>query len=126
MRNIKFRIWCANKKEWEKNNCVISLSGSLFDMDNRIIMRRETHILEFSTGLHDKNGKEIFEGDIVEIIHPCWYSKCKTEFKNGGFIFTELNNPVENSAVTTYSFMRNKWKIEVIGNIHDNPELLED
>ena len=64
------------------------------------------------TGLTDKNGKKIFEGDIVKWDAVEWG--------------TEYCEPV----VWDYSFFgvrQNDWKefCEVIGNIHDNPELLE-
>lgn len=76
------------------------------------------------TGLKDKNGKRIFEGDIVSFL---WKMDEKTrnffiEYSDGEFHATPLH-----PAKDIWSIRINGYgeKFNVIGNIHDNPELLE-
>ena len=64
------------------------------------------------TGLKDKNGKRIFEGDILSLQTGRPHV---VRFKNGAFI-------LEDSAIP----MSFAIKFEIIGNIHDNPELLKE
>lgn len=69
------------------------------------------------TGLKDKNGKKIFEGDIVEISHDAYHGvRGEVFFEKGSFMLKNVSD-----VLSLYGFLL--W-CEVIGNIHDNPELL--
>ena len=73
------------------------------------------------TGLTDKNGKKIFEGDIIlrRYVRPYFlveYSEEETEYQANFF---------DGSYASLYKYFSSK-ESKVIGNIHDNPELLED
>ena len=83
------------------------------------------------TGLTDKNAKKIFEGDIVRTLAPCSIDK----YIKGVVVFGEYSTSYQSSNVGYYvNWSLNKNlaiyckinDIEIIGNIHDNPELLED
>ena len=83
------------------------------------------------TGLKDKNGREIYEGDIV--LAPEWFGslKCICIYQQENTV-----NPIQGFGLYSYdSYFRkyntlvesDEWdEFEVIGNIYDNPELLEE
>ena len=77
------------------------------------------------TGLTDKNGKKIFEGDIVQ-----YYGTYALEvFIENGHTKTRWFDTVTNSECTELFFGHDEealGEVEVIGNIHDNPELLRE
>ena len=123
---IKFRIWDVENKEMLK---VQELDFEPTFYGGKIAIRPDQYndyfdtedmILMQYTGLHDKNGKEIYDGDIVRIIVNNNIEKiCRVEFKNGifGVMFSK------NKELTAFPHFCNTT-FEVIGNEYDNPELL--
>lgn len=122
---FKFRIWHKPLKQMHYNDFVITSTGyvaKIYQQDD-YMMKFNQEDLEFEkqcvimqcTGLKDKNGKLIYEGDILRInnkeIHPVEYMKCYAQFH------IEDHGVVESFFCYTY---------EVIGNIYQNLELLTE
>ena len=75
------------------------------------------------TGLKDKNGNKIFEGDIAKVLQGKDKDIAYVGFENGAFmLYPKTGNIYER---TLWEYWYNDCDVEVIGNITDNPELLE-
>ena len=82
------------------------------------------------TGLTDKNGVKIFEGDIVQVLGNQQVDDWKNvnytaliAYLDGGFC--AIDGTIEEHVLRRYGLYRLDFDLEVIGNIHDTPELLE-
>ncbi len=130
MREIKFRAWDKDKKEWLSTvNYLINLQGGLewsFGGINQFLGKPNDNNIELMqfTGLKDKNGKEIYEGDVVK-----WFG---WEVRAGKQIRPERIKVIESE--TWIADLHALWcintgnsggTVEVIGNLYENPELLE-
>lgn len=121
----KFRAWLKKEQKMDNEIDHISwLEDELYCIGDGItyMVLAEDLVLMQSTGLKDKNGKEIFEGDIVD------YKGRKAVIKWHGsyasFIYRFVDELNKRSA-EWYPLYLAYLKCEVIGNIYENPEPLE-
>ncbi len=125
---FKFRVWCKTNQEWEKGEICIT-NKERYIITNPKFTRvtnidPQYHEINFCSGLKDKNGKLIYESDILKFRFGNSYRigivKCvstiwdvsNAQIVQGAFVGGALINCHKNS--------------EVIGNIYENPELLKD
>ena len=138
-REIKFRG--RDKENWHYGDLVQEIRHN----DNKLFDGTMTHIRNFEykngsyigdifpvnpntigqyTGLHDKNGKEIYEGDVVYCQTKFGKAKAIIKFIDGKFVAywdSILTHPQNGHCIACYEINK---RFEVIGNIYDNPELL--
>jgi hypothetical protein len=128
----RFRVWMKSLK-WMCDVTNISFDSKLVDICQQGDTERCTEIsVEFdeielmqSTGLKDKNGKEIFEGDIVRQVR----TQPTTENETITGLVTMLEGAwlIMNDCEQLASFLWSETdENEIIGNIYENRELLED
>lgn len=100
-----------------------SANGGWFALHNKYAVKSET-VGQF-TGLTDKKGKKIFEGDIVRCISMTDIANMVVIFEDGEFRMVLCEKYKDYIPGCGFYAIRCFDK-EVIGNIHDNPELLEN
>jgi uncharacterized phage protein (TIGR01671 family) len=135
MREIKFRAWhyIGHGEVDYLSFATNHVSFSFIDKKSRKIVSLDCPIddliaLEQFTGMLDKNGKEIYEGDIVEngadiimtVIQGVGFEVGKTDF--GVMIYSD-GFALKFSDGSGYCSISGEEELEVIGNIHENPEL---
>lgn len=127
-REIKFRTWDKEAKEMydckKPIKVLVSMDNKTYAMVGDIKgtigkIERESTLLMQYTGLKDKNGNEIYEGDII------------SDFINGslGEVFFDegcylVDWEDEFTVITLHQNIR-EFDVVVVGNIYENPELLE-
>lgn len=130
---FRFRAWNKEKRVYhyqaEKGAC---------DLPFEYLCKSDEFVIEQCTGLKDKNGVLIYEGDILKCDmlghnYPFEYWTGKVRLMDGCFEIY-FSKPFEYRNYAGYVFPRQRayvkeffsYHLEIIGNIHENSELLED
>ncbi len=135
MRDIKFRVWdketkhmhiCGEDVHDTINFEIETNRAYYYNLQNGCGSLREDsdYVLMQYTGLKDKNGKEIYEGDIIKICAEGLGGEAigKIVYDEYDLAFVLKNEVEELSECLWYA----EQQLEVIGNIYDNPELLKE
>ena len=115
MKELKFRAWDGKKMIYDVIPASEASIVELFEYEHQVT---EVEAVEQFTGLKDKNGKEIYKGDIVEYD---WYVRNDKSYRvKEKVVFDDMGARLGNDRI------RNCSNVEVIGNVHENADLLEE
>lgn len=120
MREIKFRAW------HKILNLFLGVDASWYHYGPGIVdgvLSSDNCDIEQYTGLKDANGREIYEGDILKTELDTGYNWQVIDEK-GGWVGRNYNLPPERGCIGLVG-RYHLGKIEVIGNIHESPDLLK-
>ena len=136
MREIKFRVWDKINKimtplEYNPDEFFFAFDNfgkiEVFSAEDDFAEPLDGILMQF-TGLHDKNGKEIYEGDIVKGGKSYYIEEVVGVVKYGGLAFAYAGKTASGkewfNTITSPNCTKDV-SIEVIGNIYETPELLE-
>ena len=133
-RKLKFRVWTGNGMEYSvvvgeygvfyvnpENGTGLDPRDTASLTPNNTKYHDDAPVMQYS-GLNDKNGKEIYEGDIVKQIFPAGPKKKDGMIEEVDVVKFE-SGQFEVDAIPLY--VSGDFNVEVIGNIYENPELLK-
>lgn len=126
----KYRAWDKTYKKMYEVDEIHWACGEFDFIGDAITFKRGADEVELmqSTGLFDKNGKEIFEGDILKVANndSSWFEVVKYDHNKAMFISKEMNLKYEVPETPLYDlFSPYLFKVEVIGNILGDGDLID-
>lgn len=126
MREIKFRGRHLSG-QWYYGNLIRKQTEYIIcDIEDGSAEDVEEETVGQFTGLYDKSGKEVYEGDILKIFY---HGKSKVfgiaKYTDTRF-YIDDNWNIDHSSSRPMNEMFDRYEFEVIGNVYDNPELLKE
>jgi len=135
MREIKFRAWGWDTKypDYEIKDCLMEVEAINWEEKTVTVPYKDgsksrvgpmdEFIIEQFTGLHDKNGKEIYEGDIVHVEYAKWIWDAIVEWDTVNPCFVLANIVKGDFPEHEYDFNKcDQMEITVTGNIHEEEQ----
>ena len=123
---LRFRAWDVEFKEMVQVDALVfeeQIIKATYKNGNLVKEDLKNYVLMQSTGLTDKNGKEIFEGDVLKVTDKhSWLEVVSFSEKKAMFVSKEIGFP---ESPLWELFNTVLFEIEIIGNIYENPELAE-
>ncbi len=140
MREIKFRVWDKKERKFrlpfefaiDGDGVLVSFEGDYW----RNVTDKDRYEISFYTGLKDKNGKEIYEGDVIRLYRKNAFGERGEIIGAVTYIADDLGYALTNCIVRQPDGKTEKWDrtflykdetqdLEIIGNVYENPELSE-
>lgn len=124
----RYRAWDKEFKEMVQVDALVfdeQIIKATYKNGNVVKEDLKNYILMQSTGLRDKNGKEIFEGDVLKVTNlSSWLEVVSFNEDKAMFVSKETKRKVEETPLYDL-FNTDIFEVEIIGNIHTNPKLAE-
>lgn len=126
MREIKYKVWHIEHKKWIHDELDIFLTSDgnvyeKYDYGYETCIRDITNAVEvlFFTGLKDKNGKEIFEGYVVQTVGTTLDDIGIVKFIDGSYLVEAFDGK------DGWFLFQETEENEILGNVYDNPDLIQ-
>jgi len=122
----EFRVWCHNKNEWEKDLCFLDEKGRLAQQkfNTLVPMRASTHTVEMFIGVYDVSRIPIYQGDLIKMenitnVYDGIYEIVWKPRKCGFGL-----KPIKGNYRSQEYGIQHGKHMKVIGNIHENKDLI--
>ena len=129
---LRFRAWNKATKAMYEVDDIMSIDFGRSEISVKTLFFERTNYYKFddivlmqSTGLTDKNGKEIFEGDILSVETDEENVKVEVSWDSKHALFVFESKKYNEKQALAELVEDNAYPFKIIGNIHTNPELLE-